>query len=108
MTRRTRAATLLEEAARTLRDDYDAQWQAAQALAFVAEYEPNTTSRREAAKRGVVLARHGGELDSDRVECQYWYAINVGLLADADRSYGLDAVSEMEAALKRAIEIDDR
>ena len=104
----TRAATLLEKAARALRDDYDAQWQAAQALAFVAEYEPNTTLRRDAAKRGIVLARHGRELDSERVECQYWYAINVGLLADADRSYGLDAVSEMEAALKRAIEIDER
>ena len=59
-------------------------------------------------KRGIVLARHGRELDTERVECQYWYAINVGLLADADRSYGLDAVGEMETALKRAVEIDER
>src|SRR2546426_998983 len=104
----TRAAMLLEQAARTLRDDYGAQWQAAQALAFVAEYEPRTRSRLESAKRGIVLARHGRDLNPDRVECQYWYAINVGLLADVDRSYGLDAVAEMETGLKRAIEIDER
>src|SRR5437870_8376990 len=32
LVRVTRAALVLEQAARTLRDDYDAQWQAAQAL----------------------------------------------------------------------------
>jgi tetratricopeptide (TPR) repeat protein len=102
------AAQKLEQAARTLRDDYDAQWQAAQALAFLAENESRPESRKDAAKRGIVLARHGRELQPDRVECQYWYAINVGLLADIDRAYGLDAVSEMETSLKRAIEIDER
>ena len=104
----THAAQELEQAARTLRDDYDAQWQAAQALAFLAENETRSAFRIEAAKRGIVLTRHGRELNPGRVECQYWYAINVGLLADVDRSYGLSAVSEMETALKRAIEIDER
>jgi tetratricopeptide (TPR) repeat protein len=104
----TRAAQELEQAARTLRDDYDTQWQAAQALAFLAENESRPAFRIESAKRGIVMARHGRELNPDRVECHYWYAINVGLLADADRSYGLSAVSEMESALKRSIEIDER
>lgn len=104
----TNAARLLEQAARTLRDDCDAQWQAAQALAFLAENETRTGFRREAAKRGVVLARHARELQPDRVEGHYWYALNVGFLADTDRSYGLDAVDEMEAALKKGIEIDER
>jgi tetratricopeptide (TPR) repeat protein len=107
LVRVTRAAQELEQAARTLRDDYDAQWQAAQALAFLAENETRPAFRIEAAKRGIVLARHGRELQPDRVECQYWYAINVGLLADVDRSYGLSAVGEMESALNRAIEIDE-
>ncbi len=103
-----RAARQLEDAARTLRDDYDAQWQAARALAFCAEHQKQPELRKDAAQRGLVLARHGRELNPDRVECHYWYAINVGLLADVDRTYGLDAVGEMEAALKRASEIDER
>jgi tetratricopeptide (TPR) repeat protein len=107
LVRVTLAAQELEQAARMLRDDYDAQWQASQALAFLAENETRPAFRTEAAKRGIVLARHGRELQPDRVECQYWYAINVGLLADVDRSYGLSAVSEMESALNRAIEIDE-
>jgi tetratricopeptide (TPR) repeat protein len=108
LVRVTNAARSLEQAARALGDDYGAQWQAAQALAFLAENETRTEFRREAAKRGVVLARCARVLQPDRVEGHYWYAINVGLLADVDRSYGPDAVIEMEAALKRAIEVDER
>lgn len=108
LVRVTHAARLLAPAADTLREDYDAQWQAAEVLAFLTENESRTEFRREAAKRGIVLARRARELRPDGVEGQYWYAINVGLLADVDRSYGLDAVSEMEAALKRAGELDER
>ena len=104
----TRAARLLEQSARTLHDDYDPQWQAAEAWAFLAENGLHPVLRKDAAKRGIVLARHARELKPDRVEGHYWYALNVGLLADVDRSYGLDAVGEMEAALKRAIELDER
>lgn len=108
LVRVTRAARALEQAARALRDDYDALWEAARALAFLAENETRAGFRRQAAKRGIVLARQARQLKPERVEGHYWYAINVGLLADVDRAYGLDAVSEMEAALKRAIEIDER
>src|SRR5207249_3143320 len=108
LVRVTHAAQKLEQAARTLRDDYDALWLASQALAFLAEHETRPAFRKEAATRGIVLARHGRELKPDRVECHYWYGINVGLLADADRAYGLDAVGEMESALHRATEIDER
>lgn len=104
----TQAAQLLEPAARTLRDDFDTQWQAAQALTFLAENEDRPVFKLEAAENAVTLARHARELRLDRVEGHYWYAIAVGLLADADRSYGLSAVGEMEPALKRAIEIDER
>jgi tetratricopeptide (TPR) repeat protein len=104
----TDATHLLEPAAYALRDDYDAQWQAAQALAFLAENEIPPESRRQSAQQGVVFARRARELKPDGVEGHYWYALNVGLLADVDRSYGLDAVGEMEAALKRAIELDER
>jgi tetratricopeptide (TPR) repeat protein len=102
------AARELEQAARTLRDDYDAQWQAAQALAFLAENEARPESRRESARQGIIFARHARELKPEGAEGHYWYALCVGFLADVDRSYGLDAVGEMEAALKRAIELDER
>jgi tetratricopeptide (TPR) repeat protein len=108
LTRVTDAAHRLEQAARTLRSDYDAQCEAAQALAFVAENGTNAIMRRDAARNGIVLARRAQQLKPTGVEGHYWYAINVGLLADADRSYGLTAVGEMEAALRRAIELDER
>ena len=104
----TDAAGRLEQAARVLRDDYGAQWQAVQVLAFLAENETRPESRRESAQHGVVFARRARELNPNGVEGQYWYALDVGLLADVDRSYGLDAVGEMETALKRAIELDER
>ncbi len=104
----TRAARDLQQAARSLPNDYDAQWQAAQALAFLADNETRPPFRRDAAEQGIVFAKRGRDLDPNRVECQYWYAINVGWLADVDRAYGMRAVGEMETALKRAIEIDER
>ncbi len=102
------AALVLERAARTLRDDYGALIEAARALAFVAENETRPAIRRDAAQRGIVLSRQARDLQPDRVEGYYWYAINVGWLADVDRSYGLDAVGQMAPALKRAMEIDEK
>lgn len=104
----TNAARLLEQVAHTLPDDYDAQWQAAEALAFLAENGTGTVLRRASAKNGIVLARRARVLKPDGVEGLYWFALNVGLLADVDRAYGLDAVTEMAATLKQAIEVDER
>jgi tetratricopeptide (TPR) repeat protein len=104
----TNAANLFEQAARTLQDDYVAQWQAAQALEFLAGNETKSNVRRQSAQRGIVFARRARELKPDSVEGHYWYALNVGRLADVDRAYGLDAVGEMQTALKRAIELDER
>ena len=67
----TRVAQLLEQAARTLRDDYDPQWQAAQALAFLAENGSQPAFRKDAAKRGIALARHAREMEPFRVEGHY-------------------------------------
>jgi tetratricopeptide (TPR) repeat protein len=89
-------------------DDFDVLIQSAQAAATVAENDSQPDKRRDAAKRGIVAARRARELKPDRVEGHYWYALNVGFLADVDRSYGLNAVAEMEPALKRAGEIDER
>ena len=108
LARVTEAAHRLEQAARALRDDYDVQCEAAVTLAFVSENEANPNVRREAAESGIVLTRHASELKPRGVEGHYWYAINVGLLADTDRLYGLKAVGEMKEALERAIEIDER
>ncbi len=91
-----------------LTNDFDALVSAAQLAASVAENDSQVDKRRDAAKRGIVAARQARELKPDRVEGHYWYAINVGFLADVDRSYGLNAVAEMEPALKRAGEIDER
>ena len=102
------AAQLLADAAQVRRTDFDTQWAAAEAWAFVADNEPCRAERIAAAKRGITLARAARELQPDRVEGHYWYAITVGLLADSDRAYGLKAVGEMEQALRRAIELDER
>lgn len=95
-------------AASALPEDFDGLVNVAKSAAAVAEKESEPEKRCEAAKRGIVAARRARELKPDRVEGHYWYAINVGLLADADRSYGLNAVAEMEPALKRAVELDER
>ncbi|MCX7886902.1 MAG: TRAP transporter TatT component family protein [Verrucomicrobiae bacterium] len=89
-------------------EGFEALINAVKSAVAVAEKESAPEKRGEAAKRGIVAARRARELRPDRVEGHYWYAIAVGLLADADRSYGLSAVAEMEAALRRAIEIDER
>jgi tetratricopeptide (TPR) repeat protein len=104
----TSAAELFEQAAHTLQDDYIAQWQAAEALEFLAANRTRSDLRRQSAQRGIVFARRARELKPDGVEACYWYALNVGWLADVDRAYGLDGVSEMQTALKRAIELDER
>ena len=104
----TSAANLFEQAAGTLPDDYIAQWQAAEAMEFLAGNETKSNLRRQSAQHGIVFARRARELKPDGVEGHYWYALNVGRLADVDRTYGLDAVGEMQTALKRAIELDER
>ena len=108
LARVTVAAQQLAEAAAVLNTDYDVQWAAASAWEFVADNEPRHAERVAAAKRGIALARLARELQPDRVEGHYWYALTVGLLADADRAYGLTAVGEMDVALRRAIELDER
>ena len=89
-------------------DTYEAQCAAAATWAATAEHATNAIQRAAAARRGIVLARRARELNPDGVAGHYYYAINVGWLAEADRSYGLNAVAEMEAALKRAIELDEK
>jgi hypothetical protein len=106
--RMTRVSAMLEKAADRLTGEYDVQWQAAEAFGFVAEISTQSTVRIDAAKRGITFARRGQALLPDRVECHYWYALDVGLLADADRTYGIKGVEEMETALKRANELDER
>ena len=108
LARARQAAQLLADAALVLRTDYSAQWTAAEAWAFVSDNETNRTERIVAAKQGIALARAALELEPARVEGHYWYAITVGLLADADRSFGLKAVGEMEPALRQAIALDER
>jgi tetratricopeptide (TPR) repeat protein len=89
-------------------DTYAAQWQAAATVAGDYDQLTKPATRLAVAKRGVVLARRARELNPAGVEGHYYYALNVGYLADADNAYGLDAVVEMEAALKRVIELDEQ
>ena len=91
-----------------LADTYEARWRAAENHASVAERAGTPAARAEAARNGIVCARRARELKTEGVEGNYYYAINVGWLADADRSYGLNAVSEMETALKRAVQLDEK
>ncbi len=86
--------------------DFQGRVALARMQAAAAEAGP-AADRITAAKIGIAAAQAARADHPDRVEGQYWYAINVGLLADADRSYGLNAVGEMQAALQRAIELDE-
>lgn len=79
-------------------DTYEAQWRAASVAVTDAT----------ALKIAISHARRARELKPAGVEGHYYYALNVGRLADLDRRYGLDAVAEMEPALKRVIELDER
>jgi tetratricopeptide (TPR) repeat protein len=99
------AAGHLRVAAENLPDNADAHIKAARALAYLSEHETAVDKRKQAAQQGIAMARRARELQPDRVEGHYWYALNVGLLADVDRDYGLDAVGEMVAALKIACDI---
>jgi tetratricopeptide (TPR) repeat protein len=92
----------------TVPDTYEAQWRAAAALATAAENSTNAAERAAAARQGIVHARRARELNPASVEGHYFYAVNVGWLAEADRSYGLDAVGEMERALQCAIARDEK
>lgn len=98
----------LDLAARRLAEDPAVQVRAAQVWAYLAEKQATPELRAGAAKRGIAVARQARELVPDEVAGHYWYAINVGLLADVDRSYGLSAVGEMAEALKRAIALDEQ
>ncbi len=88
--------------------DFEGLISLAQSLAVVAENDPQPQKRLEAAKRGIMAGRQARALAPERVEGHYWYAVHVGFLADVDRSYGLSAVAEMEPALKKAIELDEK
>jgi tetratricopeptide (TPR) repeat protein len=79
-------------------DTFEAHWRAAAA--------GGTTAVQ--LRHAVAHAKRARELQPDRVEGHYYYALNVGRLADVDRRYGLAAVAEMEPALRRAIELDER
>ncbi len=87
--------------------DFKGRIALARMQADAAERGP-AAARIAAAKIGIAAATAARTDNPDRVEAHYWYAINVGLLADADRSYGLQAVSEMQQALQRAIELDEK
>ncbi len=102
----TQASIKLEHAALNLPDHFDAHVKAATVLAYLSEHDPRVSFRMQAAKHGIAMARKAREIEPNRVEGHYLYALNVGLLADVDRDYGLDAVDEMMLALNRARELD--
>jgi hypothetical protein len=106
ISRVTEAAHMMETSAQALPGNFDAQVRAARAQAYLSERESDKAARKKAAEHGIALAKRARELDPKRVEGHYLYALTVGLLADVDREYGLDAVGEMVAALKIAIDID--
>ncbi len=87
--------------------DFKGRIALAKMQAHDAEQGP-AASRITAAKLGIAAANAARTDNPDRVEGHYWYAINVGLLADADRLYGVKAVEEMQTSLQRAIEIDEK
>ncbi len=70
--------------------------------------EPEGDRSSELAKRGYELAQRGRDLLPDRVEAHYLYALCLGVYLRENRLKGITRVSDLIAAAKRAVEVDER
>lgn len=110
---RTRAAVdeayaALTRAARVRLDDYDLLWKAARAAAWLADAERGRPPQVQFARAGIEFANSALAVRAGGAEALYYRAMNTGLLADADHSYGLDAMASMVKDLDSSIAADER
>lgn len=97
-----RSAALFADAFAIRSDDYDAIWQAARAAAWLGEYSEN--DRERYVRDGITYANTALQLRADGVEAAFYHGVLSGLLGDISRSYGLDAVRQIERRMTALIE----
>ena len=92
------------EAVRISSVDHDMLWKGARANCWLAQYLPDKAERAAIAKTGISYSQTLLKLKSDSTEGLFYLAVLSGLLADADRSYGLSAVNLMDESLRKIID----
>lgn len=92
------------EAVRISSVDHDMLWKGARANCWLAQYLPDKAERAAFAKTGISYSQTLLKLKSDSTEGLFYLAVLSGLLADADRSYGLSAVNLMDESLRKIID----
>ncbi|MHC4840281.1 MAG: hypothetical protein ACYTDT_04870 [Planctomycetota bacterium] len=80
---------------------------AAKVNAWLAEFLENDDQREEHAKTGLLLANTALKIDPKGAEAIFFHGVLSGFLADADVTYGLDAVKKIEADMKSLIEREE-
>ena len=97
-----RSAALFADAFAIRSDDYDALWQAARAAAWLGEYGEHERERH--VRDGITYANTALHLRPDGPEANFYHGVLAGMLADISRSYGLDAVRQIERRMTALIE----
>jgi len=69
--------------------------------------EPEGDRSSELSKRGLELAQRGRDLVPGRVEAHYLYALCLGIYLRENRLKGITRVSDLIAAAKKAVEVDE-
>lgn len=98
------SAAKFDEAVRISSVDQDMLWKGARANCWLAQYVTDKAERAAFAKTGISYAQTLLKLKTDSTEGLFYLAILSGLLADADRSYGLSAVNLMDESLRKIID----
>ncbi len=103
-----RALAACESVAGADPKNVDALRHGARAGVWLAHHATDAVRKKEYALRTLRLANSAVAAAPDRADCRYYRALAVGYLAQADSSYGPDAMKEMEADAKRAAELDPK
>lgn len=85
--------------------DFERRWRLARAWLRLVDH-PATSDRLEAAERALEHAAASVRIDTERAEGHYYQAISLGRVLEHSTLPDLGLVSELEAAGKRAREID--
>lgn len=81
-------------------------WGYARACFDYAEFATNTAQRADLAQAGIEAGRRAIQLDPRQGATHYYLALNLGQLARTRKLGALSLVGEMEAAFKKARELD--
>jgi len=84
--------------------EYETLWQGARSCSWLAAYAAKQADKIAFAKAGIKYAQTALKVKPDATEGLFYLAVLSGYLADNDHSYGMDAVSVIEANCKKLIE----